>query len=163
MARKVIKIPIEKLYHPYKESLQPFYDKFFVQDENPLLWKNVPISVFACDYLRLGDEVTDMLDDHPFIRYEYERYHDSETVLNDTHKFIAAQRVIKMVKSVKKHGYAEGKYNSPRHLIRVSRGFSSPYGKDKEGFTLLARKHRASACLALGINSIRVKLTSSSR
>jgi len=159
MTAKIIKIRINKLYHVYKPSLESCYKKFFGNNGHPLLWRNVPITVFACDYAIKGKNLLKCLDNHTFILYEYDRYDDSESVINDTHKLIAAKRVIKMVDSVKKHGYAEGKYNDKRHLIRVRKGFESPFGNDRDGFTLLARKHRAAACFALGMDEIKVKVT----
>ena len=65
---------------------------------------------------------------------------------------------MKIVDSIKKHGYAQGKFNKPRYLINVTRGFVSPNGDDATGYTLLSRKHRAAACVALGMKHIRVKI-----
>ena len=156
----IIIIPVDKLYHGYKEELVPFYEKYFAKDGNPLLWKNVPLTIFASDYVKLGKEILKHLDSHCFIQNEYSRYADAESVKNDTHKFAAARRIMKMVDSVKKHGYAEGKYDKPKHMIKAVKGFESPYGSDKDGFTLLARKHRAAAAIALGQREIRVRVFS---
>ena len=43
-------------------------------------------------------------------------------------------------------------------MIRVKNVFVSPYGNDKDGYTLKTRKHRASACIALGIKKVKVKI-----
>jgi len=153
----IIKISLLKLYiryKPYYETLKKYYGK-----EEPILWfGNHPISIFARDYVEQGNKILDNLDNHVFILYEYERYKDSVFVKNDTHKYIASKRIINIVDSIKRHGYCGGKYKNPRYMINVTCGFSSPYGKDKEGYTLHARKHRAAACLALGVNNVNVKV-----
>jgi len=153
-------IDINKIYHGYKPSLERFYKKYFKHDGNPLLWKNTPICQFAIDYVKMGDKVLDeqFLDKHFFIRYEYERYSSAESVRNDKHKYKAANRLIKLIESIRKHGYAQGKFNDKRHLIRVEKGFVSPYGSDPEGYKLLARKHKMSACFALGLQEIKAQV-----
>ena len=158
---RIIKITIDNLYHGYKEELCLFYKKYFRHDGNPLLWKNVPISLFALDYVKLGHSLLENFDEHPFIAYEYDRYKDAESVKDDSHKFNAARRIMKMVDSVEKYGYAKGKYDKPKHLIKVKRGFESPFGSDPDGYVLLARKHRAAAAYALGLKKIRVRLLAS--
>lgn len=154
-------ISADKLYHGYKESLRPYYEKYFRQEPHPLLWCNTPISIFVEDYIKMGKEILDHLDDHLFIRYEYERYSDSETVKDDSHKFNAARRIINMVDSVREHGYAKGKFNNKKHLIRVEKGFKSPYGSDLDGFKLLSRKHRAAAVVGMGIKEFKVRVHAS--
>tara|TARA_Y100000310_G_scaffold344647_1_gene458524 strand:- start:2398 stop:2904 length:507 start_codon:yes stop_codon:yes gene_type:complete len=152
-------VPTNKLYHGYKEELHNMYEKYFLHDGNPLLWKNTPICRFAMDYVKIGNKVLDedFLNKSPFILFEYERYFDADSVKNDTHKYNAAKRLMKVVDSVKKHGYAEGKFDRSRHLIRVKKGFASPYGDDSDGFTLVARKHKTSAAVALGMKKMRAQ------
>jgi len=149
-------IRTSKLYNIYKPPLKEIYEKYHRHDGNPLLWKNMPITIFASEYLRLGKNILKVLDEQPFIRYEYERYSGWENVENDTHKYIAAQRVMDIVDSIKKHGYLRGKYKKVRFRIRVKRGFVSPYGSDPKGYTLVTRKHRAAACVALGMEKVKV-------
>jgi hypothetical protein len=156
--KEIVSIYPDQLYHGYKESLSVFYRKYFGKEGNILLWRNVPLTMFAVDYVRRGRAVLDKLDEHPFIQYEYERYADSKEVQNDTHKFAAAERIIKMVDSIRKHGYAKGKYGKPRYMIRVAQGFCAPYGSDPNAFTLLSRKHRAAACVALGMDHFSVRV-----
>lgn len=151
-------INLDKLYFPYKENLVEYYDKYFIKDGHVLNFKNFPLTIFAVDYVRLGKKVLDDLDNHVFIRYEYDRYSDADTVKDDTHKYNATKRIMDLVDSIKKYGYCEGKFNHSRHMIRVSRRFSSPYFDDDNGYTLKTRKHRAAACIALGIKNIRVKV-----
>jgi hypothetical protein len=151
-------IPVDKLYHGYKPGLREFMDKYFRHEGNPLLWINTPICMFACEYVNKGRSILDTLDTTSFIRYEYERYFDAETVKNDTHKLNAAKRVMKIVDSIRKHGYAKGKYKHKKHLINVARGFVSPWGDDPGGYSLIGRKHRAAACVALGMTHIKVKV-----
>ena len=152
-------INLDYLYCGYKESLIPYYDKYFFHGSGNILnFKNAPITLFAIDYVKIGKKVLDNLDSHVFIKYEYERYADAESVKNDTHKYKAAQRVIDIVDSIRKYGYCCGKYDHSKHMIRVKTGFVSPYGDDPNGFTLYTRKHRAAACIALGIKEVRVKV-----
>ena len=153
-----MKIPTDKLYHRYKKSLDSYYEKYFRHEGNPLLWINTPICRFAIDFVTKGTSVLNYLDDHDFIKYEYDRYCDAESVKNDTHKLVAAQRVIDIIESIRKHGYARGQYNHPRYLINVTKGFESPYGDDPDGYTLWTRKHRAAACIALGMKKMKVKI-----
>ena len=155
---KTIKIPVGHLYHGYKPSLVLYYEKYFCHEGNPLLWINTPICKFAVDYVKKGKKVFHNLDDCDFIKYEYERYSDAPAVKNDTHKTKAAHRVIKIIESIRKHGYAEGKFKHQKYLINVIKGFKSPYGDDSHGYTLWTRKHRAAACVALGMKKITVKV-----
>tara|TARA_Y100000310_G_C20527434_1_gene736769 strand:+ start:516 stop:1016 length:501 start_codon:yes stop_codon:yes gene_type:complete len=147
-----------QLYAKYKPDLEPYYDKYFRHEGNCLLWKNIPITLFAEDYVKMGQRVLEHLNQHPFIQYEYERYSDSPSVKNDTHKHAAANRVIKMIESVKRHGYAEGKFKDKKHVIRVYKGFESPWGNDSDGYTLISRKHRAAACVGLSLSKFKVRV-----
>jgi len=106
----------------------------------------------------MGKEIYNILDDHVFIRYENDRYSDSESVWHGTHKFNASKRIMNMVNSIREYGYCGGKFDNSRHMIRVSKGFESPYGNDPDGYTLKTRKHRAAACIALGLKNVRVKI-----
>ena len=159
-------INLDYLYYGYKESLIPYYDKYFFHGSGHILnFKNAPITLFAIDYVKMGKKILDNLDSHVFIKYEYDRYSDAESVKNDTHKYKAAQRIIDIVDSIRKYGYCEGKYDHYRYMIRVKEGFvssyenePSSYGNDPDGFTLHTRKHRAAACIALGIKEVRVKI-----
>lgn len=120
--------------------------------------RNHPLAQFAEDYVKYGEKVLENLDDHIFIRYEYEYYYDAPTVKNDTHKYNATKRIIDMVDSVRRYGYCENKYNKEKHLIRVWKITDSKYISGKEVYVLKSRKHRASACCALGIKNVRVKV-----
>jgi hypothetical protein len=159
-------INLDNLYYVYKESLISYYDKYFFHGNGHLLnFKNAPITLFAIDYVKIGKKVLNNLDSHIFIKYEYDRYSDAESVLNNTHKYKAAQRIIDIVDSIRKYGYCCGIYDTNKHLIRVKNGFFSSYGNeptaygnDPNGFTLYTRKHRAAACIALGIKEVRVKV-----
>jgi len=153
-------IDINRIYHGYKPELEIYYEKYFKKDGHRLLWKNTPICQFAIDYVKMGDKVLDeqFLDENFFIRYEYDRYASAESVRNDKHKYKAANRLIKLIESIRKHGYAQAKFSGTRHLIRVEKGFVSPYGSDPEGYKLLARKHKMSACVALGLQEIKVQV-----
>ena len=159
-------INLDYLYYGYKESLIPYYDKYFFHGNGHILnFKNAPITLFAIDYVKMGKKVLDNLDSHVFIKYEYDRYSDAESVKNDTHKYKAAQRIIDIVDSIRKYGYCEGRYDHSRYMIRVKEGFVSSYeneptayGNDPNGFTLHTRKHRAAACIALGIKEVKVKI-----
>ncbi len=154
----IITIPLAKLYHGYKEKLVPIYDKYFRHNGNPLLWENTPIAIFAVDYAAEGKKILEKLDEHVFIRYEYDRYADADTVKNDTHKFNAAKRVMSIVDSIRKHGYAKGKFKASNNIVRVMKGFKSPYGEDKDGYTLLSRKHRAAGCVGAGLKEMKVRV-----
>jgi hypothetical protein len=153
-------IPTKKLYHIYKPHLKAIYEKYHRHDGNPMLWKNTPLTIFSSEYLRLGKNILKVLDEQPFIRCEYERYFNNENVKNDTHKYIAAQRVMDIVDSIQEHGYLLGKYKkrkgSFKYKIRVRKGFVSPYGSDPNGYSLVSRKHRAAACVALGMKKVKV-------
>ena len=98
--RYIKQILTSKLYHIYKPSQKEIYEKYHRHDGNPLLFKNMPITIFASEYLRLGKDILKVLDEQPFIRCEYERYFNNENVKNDTHKYIAAQRVMDIVDSI---------------------------------------------------------------
>jgi hypothetical protein len=151
-------IPIDLFFYRYKPSMDKYYKKYWGRDGNYLHIRNHPLAIFALDYVKNGKTVLDNLEDHVFIRYEYDRYSDALTVRNDTHKYNASNRIIKMVDSIRKYGYCEGKYDKSKHLIRVSKCTDDMYVPEKEVYVLKARKHRASACCALEINNIKVKI-----
>ncbi len=154
----VILLNLDYLFFPYKEELIPYYRKYFNRkNENILFFRNHPIVKFAQDYVSMGKSILKHLDDHVFIRYEYDRYSDTLSVRNDTHKYKASERIIKIVDSIKEYGYCRGKYGHTRYMVRVTKGFSSPLYSDSEGYTLKSRKHRAAACIALGYRQILVK------
>jgi len=152
---KIETIPIELLYYHYKSDMEYYYDKYWGKDGNYLLMHNHPLAIFASDYVKYGKDILKDLNNHVFIKYEYDRYSTSLTVQNDTHKINASKRIMDMVDSVKKHGYCSGKYDKNKHLIRVSKvkDFTGQYV-----YVLKSRKHRASACCALGIKNVKVKI-----
>lgn len=154
----IIDIPINHLYQLYKPDREKIYKKYYRHNGNPLLWTNSPMSLFVEKYQKIGSEILNQLDNDPFIKMEYEIYHDAETVINDTHKFNTAKRIIKVVKSIRKVGYAQGKFNKSKHLIIAKRGFESPFGSDPDGFTLVSRKHRTAACVGLGYEFIKARV-----
>ena len=155
---KIITIPIDLLFFPYKPDLQYYYDKYWRKDGNYLWMGNHPLVQFSEDYIKHGKKVLDKLGDHIFIVYEYDRYSDAPTVKNDTHKYNASKRIIDMVDSVKKYGYCSGKYNNSKHLIRVIKTIDDRYIHGKEAYVLKSKKHRASACCALGIKNVKVRV-----
>tara|TARA_Y100000310_G_scaffold328912_1_gene397828 strand:- start:577 stop:1053 length:477 start_codon:yes stop_codon:yes gene_type:complete len=155
---RIEKIPVSNLYFPYKPRLEYFYKTYFRKKGNLLWIGNIPHAIFAEDYLKQGKRILKHLDSHIFIQYEYDRYKDEQTVIDDTHKYAAANRIIEIVDSINIHGYGKGKYKHSRHLITVTEGFSSPYGSDENGYTLKSRKHRASVVAALGLKKIKVQV-----
>ncbi len=155
---KIITIPTSLLFFPYKPDLEHYYKEYWRKDGNYLWFGNHPLSQFAEDYIKYGKKVLDKLDEHTFIVYEYDRYSEAPTVKNDTHKFNASNRIIKMVDSIKKHGYCSGKYDKSKHLIRVIKTIDDRYISGKEVYILKSKKHRASVCCALGIKNVRVKV-----
>ncbi len=155
---KIETIPIELLYYHYKPDMEYYYDKYWGKDGNFLFMRNHPLAIFASDYVKYGRKVLEDLGNHVFIKYEYDRYSSAPTVKNDTHKFNASKRIMDMVDSVKKHGYCSGKYDKCKHLIRVNKIVDSRYMPGKEVYVLKSRKHRASACCALEIKEIKVKV-----
>ena len=155
---KIETIPIELLYYHYKPDMEYYYDKYWGKYGNYLLMHNHPLAIFAEDYVKYGEEILKDLDNHIFIKYEYDRYSSAPTVQNNTHKLNASKRIMDMVDSVKKYGYCSGKYDKSRHLIRVNKIKDPRYLSDKYVYVLKSRKHRASACCALGIENIKVKI-----
>ena len=152
-------ISIEKIYHVYKPHMKLYYDKYFLQHGNALKWTNTPIYQFALDLVAKGKkEVLKDLDNHIFVRYEYDYYKNEQTVKDDTHKFTLVKRMYSLIKSIKKHGYGQGKFSDKRHFINVRKGYNSIYGRGTDGYTLWTRKHRLSVCAALGIKTIKVKV-----
>ena len=155
---EIITIPTKLLFFPYKPDLEHYYREYWRKDGNYLWFGNHPLTLFAEDYIEQGNKVFKDLDNHIFIKYEYDRYSTAETVKNDTHKFKASKRITNMVDSIKKHGYCSGKYEKSKHLIRVIKTVDDRYIHGKEVYVLKSKKHRASACCALGIKNIRVKM-----
>jgi len=139
----VVKVPVERFYAKYKEDQRKYFDKYCRHDGNPLLFKNTPIAMFIEKYLKIGKDIMKCLDDQPYIQYSCERYNK----YRKKYKKKISKQLISLFHSIQKHGYAKGKFNSPRHMIRVKAGFVSPYGDDPEGYTLVARKNRAAVCV----------------
>lgn len=155
----IITIPTSLLFFPYKPYLDNYYKEYWRKDGNYLWMGNHPLAIFAEDYIRLGRNIFKNLDDHVFIRYEYDRYSDAPTVKDDTHKFVAAKRVMKMVDSIKKHGYCSGKYDKSRHLIRAYKiRDQNHYLRDSDVYVLKSRKHRACVCCSLSMTNIKIKV-----
>lgn len=138
--------------------MEYYYDKYWGKDGNYLLMHNHPLAIFASDYVKYGKDILKDLNNHVFIKYEYDRYSTSLTVQNNTHKINASKRIINMIDSIKKYGYCQNKYDKSKHLIRVIKTIDDRYIPRKEVCVLKSRKHRASACCALGIKEIRVKV-----
>lgn len=155
---KIITIPTKLLFFPYKPDLEYYYEKYWRKDGNYLWMGNNPLVLFAEDYIKYGKKVLDDLDNHIFIKYEYDRYSEAPTVVNDTHKYKASKRLMDMVDSIKKHGYCQNKYDKSKHLIRVFKKVDERYISGKEVYVLKSKKHRASVCCALGIKKIKVKV-----
>jgi len=155
---KIITISTSDLFFPYLEYLEHFYQNYWRKDGNYLWFGNHPLAQFAEDYIKYGKKVLDDLDNHIFIKYEYDRYSESPTVINDTHKYKASQRIMTMVDSIRKYGYCQNKYDKSKYLIRVFRATDYRYIPGKEVYVLKSRKHRASACCSLGIKEIKVKV-----
>ena len=150
-------IRLSRLYSGYKKDYEEYYKKYFGKKGHVLLWRNTPIAMFALEYCQIGDKILDKLDQTSFIQYEYDKYSYDSTVKDDTHKWKAAKRVIDLIKSIKQHGYAKGRFSNPKFLVNVIQGAYSPYGDNSKGYTLLSRKHRAAACFGLGMKKIKVK------
>jgi hypothetical protein len=151
-------IPMDLFFYHYKPDMEYYYDKYWGKDDNFLYIKNHPLAIFASDYVQYGKEILNDLENHVFIKYEYDRYSSAPTVKNDTHKYKASKRIMDMVDSVREHGYCEGKYDKSRHLIRAYKSDDNVYMSGKEIYVLKTRKHRACACCALGIKEVKVKL-----
>jgi len=160
---KIITIPTNILFFPYKEDLIDLYQKYWRKKGNYLWMGNHPLALFVEDYLKYGKEVLKDLDNHIFVKYEYDRYSEAPTVKNDTHKHKATKRIMNMVDSIKKYGYCETKYDKSRHLIRVFNAKDDRYIPGKDVYVLKSRKHRASVCCAMGIKKIKVKVTNGSK
>ena len=155
---KIEVIPMDLFFYHYKPDMEYYYDKYWGKDGNFLHLKNHPLAIFASDYVKYGRELLDDLDNHIFIKYEYDRYSDAPTVKNDTHKYNASKRIMDVVDSIKKYGYCQNKFDKSKHLIRVTKSDDERYMAGKNIYVLVARKHRASACCALGLNDIKVKV-----
>jgi len=155
---KVETIPMDLFFYRYKPDMEYYYDKYWGNDGNFLYIKNHPLAIFASDYVKQGKNILDDLDNHVFIKYEYDRYSDAPTVKNDTHKYNASKRIMNMVDSVRKYGYCENKYDKSKHLIRAFRETHERFIPNKEVYVLKTRKHRAAACIALGYKEIKVKV-----
>jgi hypothetical protein len=158
MKNEIEVIPMDLFFYHYKLDMEYYYEKYWGKDGNIMYIRNHPLAIFASDYVKYGKKVLEDLNNHIFIKYEYDRYSDSLTVKNDTHKHKASQRIMTMVDSIKKHGYCEGKYDKPKHLIRAYKSDDNIYMSGKEIYVLKTRKHRACACCALGFKEVKVKL-----
>jgi len=154
----IMKIKSADLYFPYKPKQEEFYKKFFHWEaDNPLWFYNTPIFLFAQEYAKIRRSILDHIQETAFIQYIFERY----KVPSKKKKAVAlenATRLMNLFDSIKKHGYAKGKFDKPSFLINIIRGSKSPYLMDKSVYTLYTHKHRAAACLALGMKRIRVKV-----
>lgn len=141
----VKKIKSESLYSAYKKSQEVFVEKYHKHDGNPLLFYNTPIYIFAKDYVDNGKKFLRRLDSSAFVLCSMERYNHYV----EKYKTDLAKRIMKIVDSIRKHGYSTGKYKGK--LIGVVQ-------RKTDGYVLISGKHRAAACLALGIKKLKCNL-----
>ena len=145
---KLSSLDLDKVYH--RELSSPMMNKYFVHDGNPCLYKNSPLAQFAMLYKKIGKEIFDVLDDNIYIQWTCEKFNNHSRKF----KMSKAKWLIDVFDSVKKHGFCNSPFN-PRDGISVKKGFySTIYGDDPEGFTLLRRHHRTASCIALGMKRV---------
>jgi hypothetical protein len=139
------KIKTSELYNLYKSSLLSYVKKYHTKDGNPWLFYNGPIYLFAKDYVDNGKEFTSRASESAFVKCSMERY----SVYTKKYERELVSRIMNAVDSVRKYGYSKGKFKGK--LIGVIR-------RQQGGYELISGKHRAAACLALGMRKIICKL-----
>jgi len=142
---RIMKVSSSQLYSLRKSPLDKLVKKYHLHDGNPWLFYNTPIYLFAKDYVANKKGFKNRAMKAPFVQYSMERYN----VYTEQYKNNLIQRVISIVKSIKKHRYAKGKYRNK--LICVIK-------RKDGGYELISGKHRAAACLALGMDAIKCNL-----
>ncbi len=139
---KRIKIQSGELYSAPKPGLKVFVEKYNRQDGNPLLFYNTPIYLFAKDYVDNQRGFAARASESRFVKYSMERYN----VYTKKYEIELVDRIVSIVKSVRKHRYAKGKFRDKLICVIPRKG---------GGYELISGKHRAAACLAIGMNRIK--------
>jgi len=142
---KVKKIKSDELFSLYKKILEPLVEKYHRHDGDPWLFYNTPIYLFAKEYVDDKKNFVKNLDRSFFVLCSMKRYNYYE----EKYKKELAKRIMKIVDSIKKNGYAKGKYK--HDLIGIIK-------REIKGYSLISGKHRAAACLALGMKIIKCNL-----
>lgn len=147
-----IKIKSSQIYLKFNPSHMVYVEKFHRLDNgHPMLLKNCPVTLTAIEFVKMGKKIFDDLDATPYVQYNCAYY----GVTSRKHKKRIVKRVVSIVKSIRKHGYAKGKYSN--NTIGVIRGVN-PYFGNVTGYELISGKHRCAACVALGKKKIKVGL-----
>lgn len=137
-------ISFDEIYFNSKPELRELVEKYHGTDGDRLLFKNNPIALAAKAYVDNGDEFWSYLKESPFFKMSCERYNCS----GDDYLQAIGNRIIDIIKSIKKHGYSQGKFKDKAVGVVI---------KDNGGYEIISGKHRAAACFALGIKEIKCK------
>lgn len=140
--RKTKEISFDNIYCVDKDEMKPLIEKYHSDNGDPLLFTNSPICSFAESYFRDKVNFTKTTVKHPFILYSFERYGTH----TDAYRKELQDRIISIVNSVEKYGYAKGKYSDKIVCVCV---------RKDGGYYLISGKHRAAACVAVGMKKIK--------
>lgn len=136
------KIPIEYIYQKYNPQWHHLVKTYF--KDSSLLFRNSPICDCAMICLQCGDESIVIAKDIVFVKYQVALYTEAGELKEqdiDQYKINLIRRLLKTVTSIKKHGYAKGKYKD--RLVCVLESGPSKY-------EIISGKHRAAAIIAMG-------------
>lgn len=143
-------VDTDKIYFRFKENHAGLINKYHINGcGHPMLFKNTPIASFAFDYVK--EQLNSDIYCHRFIGY----YCDFYNCYTTEYKQELVKRIISVIKSVEKIGYAEGKYK--KRLIGLCEGVNPKYGM-VDGYELISGKHRCAACIALGKERIKCQI-----
>ena len=141
---KTVDIDANSLYSVNKPSLSHFVEKYHLKNGDPLLFYNTPIYLFAKSCVDDPKAFARDAGDSSFVQCSMERYNvHTKEYLDEL-----VERMASIVNSIKKHGYAKGKFKNK--LIGVV--------KNGSRYELISGKHRAAACLSLGIKKVKCNL-----
>lgn len=142
---KVVKIKSDELYSIHKSSLDKFVKKYHRHEGDPLLFYNTPIYLFAKDYIDNKQGFAERARKSPFVQCSMERYN----VYTKKYEKELVSRMMNIVRSIRKYRYSRGKFRNKLICVVIKKG---------GGYELISGKHRAAACLALGMEIIKCNL-----
>jgi hypothetical protein len=161
--KEIISVNIESLFYNYKEWHKPYVKYWRGNNGHLLRFVNSPMTLFVEDYVNYGEDIMNKLDEHIFIKWERDMFFTSNRKghvegrkrINEKKRSRSTKRLIKLIKSIKEHGYCSGEFDSEDCLINVASNYASPYGG--KGYKVLRGNHRTAVCAGLGIKKIKVR------
>ena len=140
-------VSLSHIYMTVWPEIVPIVLKYHETNGHPMQIYNCPIYSAALYCVQHGRKVFDHIDDLNFVKMNCEYYKNN----SQKYKVTMVRRLRKIIKSIRKNGYAAGNYNARYSGLR--RGVSPLFGA-VNGYEIVSGKHRIAAAAALGYKSM---------